>query len=73
MNYTDAKKFLARAEKRGYVAYHSGIVCEEDGRKKRYGINIDGDGYDGRYFGCPIIIWDKDHAEEKFPARRIKE
>ena len=80
MNYTEAKKYLARAEKNGYVAYYSGIVSEEV--KSRwgenttgydYGINIDGDGHDGRYFGCPRIIWDAETAEEMFPTRNYSQ
>jgi len=71
MTLTQAKKYLKRALKNGYVAYHSGIVCmESNGRKSGYGINIDGDGHEGRYFGCPQIIWDAEHAEDKFPVKR---
>ena len=66
MTYTQAVKYLHRAERNGYVAYHSGI-CTMDGN---YGINIDGDGHDGRLFGCPQIIWDVERAEEQFPARK---
>jgi len=69
MNYTQAIKYLKRACKRGFVAYHSGIVSDGDGD---YGINIDGDGRDGRLFGCPTIIWSPDSAEEKFPARKYR-
>lgn len=75
MNYTQATKYLHRACKRGYVPYHNGIVSNEEltGNinhqkvKYNYGINIDGDGHKGRYFGYPIIIWDAIIAEEKFP------
>jgi hypothetical protein len=74
MTHSQAKKYLARAERRGYVAYHNGIVMEET--EKRYGgnttgtnwgINIDGDGHNGRLFSCPQIIWSAEQAEEKFP------
>jgi hypothetical protein len=73
MNYTEAKRYLARAEKNGYVAYHSGIVhmvtgISKSGKEKGYyGINIDGDGHDGRIFGCPKIIYSTEAAEERFP------
>lgn len=70
MTYVEAKKFLKRAEKNGYVRAYGGIVNYEDG--KYYGINIDGDGRDGRYFGCPQIIWDAAWAEQKFPTRKYK-
>lgn len=53
MKYQKALQMLKAAEKRGYVAYHSGIV-NMDGD---YGINIDGDGHGGRLFGCPKILW----------------
>ena len=77
MTYTEAKKYLRRAERNGYVAYHSGIAHMVTGiRNGReigyYGINIDGDGQDGRLFGCPKLIWDAEQAEERFPARRRK-
>jgi len=77
MNYTEAKKYLNRAENNGYVRNHSGIVMQEV--KSRwggnttgcfYGINIDGDGHNGRLFGCPRIIWDVETAESMFPARK---
>ena len=67
MTYTQAKKYLARAERSGYVAAYSGICNMDDGRY--YGINIDGDGRDGRLFGCPQIIWSAEDAEDKFPTR----
>jgi hypothetical protein len=76
MNYTEAIKYLKRAEARGYIRYHSGIVCQENNNRKwggpgnYYGINIDGDGKDGRLFGCPQIIWDAEQAEDMFPARK---
>lgn len=58
MTHSKAKQMLAAAEKRGYVRYHQGIVCFwENGKAQNYGINIDGDGCDGRYFGCPKILW----------------
>jgi hypothetical protein len=73
MTYTEAKKYLARAERNGYVAYHSGLVNNgETGRRATYGINIDGDGREGRYFGSPQIIWSAEQAERKFPARQYK-
>ena len=66
MTYTQAEKYLKRATKQGYAPYHSGSgIVNMDGG---YGINIDGDGHDGRLFGCPQIIWSADQAEEKFPA-----
>lgn len=79
MNYTEAKKYLKRALRNGYVAYHSGIVSWKMETKKRlggnttghiYGINIDGDGHEGRYSGCPTIIWSAESAEERFPAEK---
>lgn len=82
MTLTEAKKYLARALKSGYVRYHSGIASMEHQNsyykkgvqhtkvRYTYGINIDGDGHDGRYFGCPQIIWDAEQAEDKFPAKR---
>ena len=80
MNLTNAKKYLARAEKRGYVAYHYGIAASEVPLKWGgnttglvYGINIDGDGLNGRYFGCPRIIWSEEQAEEMFPKRSKKQ
>ena len=58
MTYSKANQMLMAAEKRGYVKYHSGITSfEEGGRVTNYGINIDGDGNEGRLFGCPKIIW----------------
>lgn len=83
MTLTEARKYLARAQKNGYVPYHTGIVSMEtikQTRKKKgtevvkikinYGINIDGDGTEGRNFGCPIILWDAEKAEEKFPVKK---
>jgi hypothetical protein len=74
MTYTNAKKYLARAERRGYVANRSGIVMQEfnpswggNTTGRAYGINIDGDGHDGRLFGCPQIIWDTEQAEDTRP------
>jgi hypothetical protein len=76
MNYKQALMYLNRAEKRGYVAYHSGIVREDiepswggNTTGSNWGINIDGDGHNGRYFGCPKIIWDVETAERMFPSR----
>ena len=67
MNYTQARRMLRRAERNGYVPYHRGIVSSETDRgRTTYGINIDGDGHDGRLFGCPMIIWDYDQAMEFF-------
>ena len=72
MTYTQAKTYLRRATRNGYVPYHSGITHMVTGVSKSgreigyYGINIDGDGHNGRNFGCPQIIWDKDYAEERF-------
>jgi len=68
MTYKQAISALHRAEKNGYVRYHSGLTHENE--TGHYGINIDGDGHDGRLFGCPQIIWDKEQAEEKFPKRK---
>lgn len=71
MKLREAKKYLKRAEKAGYVAYHSGIVAFEDGgRISSYGVNIDGNGCHGQPFGCPQIIWSAENAEELFPTRR---
>lgn len=66
MTKKEAQKALKIAEKNGYVRYHSGIVTMEDGNKRYYGINIDGDGREGRLFGCPRIIWDMDYVKERF-------
>ncbi len=62
MTYKQATDWLKRAEKAGYVAYHQGVV-KMDGD---YGINIDGDGHNGRLFGCPEIIWSQENAVEFF-------
>lgn len=79
MNYSEAKKYLKRAEKNGHVKYHSGLCCTEI--KKRFGgnttgnnwgINIDGDGSKNHPFGCPKIIWDVETAERMFPTRKYK-
>jgi len=76
MTYTQAKMYLRRAERSGYVAYHKGIVSMErkpwwgSPARYNYGINIDGDGCEGRLFGCPEIIWEAESAEEQFPPRR---
>lgn len=73
MTNREATKYLKRAEKHGYVKYHSGFCTTEC--TKRYGgntsgltwgINIDGNGIDN-LFGCPQIIWSSEEAEEKFP------
>jgi hypothetical protein len=77
MNYTEAKKYLNRAENNGYVRYHSGLVMTEEPVRRggnttgsSWGINIDGDGHNGRLFGCPQMIWDVETAERLFPARK---
>lgn len=73
MRKAEAKKYLDRACRNGYVPYHTGLVLSEgQGQKENWGINIDGDGREGRLFGCPKIIWDAGHAEEMFPARAKK-
>ena len=65
MNKKQAQQALRWAERNGYVAYHSGIVAfEENNKVTGYGINIDGDGHDGRLFGCPKIIWDYERCQE---------
>lgn len=76
MTYTEAKKYLKRAVSRGYIPVNNGIVSMEIPRRwggnttgHTYGINIDGDGRNNRYFGCPRIIWSANDAEEKFPAK----
>jgi hypothetical protein len=76
MNHTEAVKYLKRAENTGYVRYHSGLVMQETELRwggnttgTFWGINIDGDGHDGRLFGCPQIIWDVETAENRFPTR----
>jgi hypothetical protein len=56
MKYQKALQMLRVAEKRGYVAYHSGLVSDGNGDHD-YGINIDGDGHGGRLCGCPKIFW----------------
>jgi hypothetical protein len=53
MTYAKARQMLQAAQKRGYVKYHQGIVSMDN----NYGINIDGDGHDGRLFGCPKTLW----------------
>jgi hypothetical protein len=74
MNLKEARIYLRRATRRGYVPYHGGICRMITGRTRygkevgHYGINIDGDGHDGRLFGCPKLIWDADTAEDMFPA-----
>ena len=78
MKHTEAVKYLNRAERRGYVKYHSGLVMENipvqwggNTTGSNWGINIDGDGtiFGGvrHLFGCPQIIWGRDQAEEQFP------
>ena len=71
MNYTTAIKQLKRAERAGYVPVNSGIVIMEVAKRfggnttgRVYGINIDGDGHDGRLFGCPKIIWSVEQIDE---------
>jgi len=77
MTHTQAITYLNRAEKNGYVRYHSGIVRQDiilqwsgNTTGSTWGINIDGDGHDGRLFGCPCIIWDAETAEERFPTKK---
>jgi len=77
MNYTQALKYLARAERSGYVKNYSGFVRQDTTPRwggnttgSFWGINIDGDGHNGRLFGCPEIIWDVEIAESRFPPRR---
>ncbi len=81
MNYTEAKKYLARAEKSGYVRMHSGFAAQEvpvtwgsNTTGRYYGVNIDGDGTitNGvrHLFGCPKVIWDVETAEKMFPTRK---
>ena len=77
MTHTEAKKYLNRAENNGYVRNHSGLVIIETKVKWggnttgcEWGINIDGDGHEGRLFGCPQIIWDTETAEIMFPTRK---
>jgi hypothetical protein len=79
MTHSEAKKYLNRAENNGYVRYHNGIVTQETKTKWGgnttgfiCGINIDGDGHNGRLFGCPKIIWDTETAERMFPTRKYK-
>jgi hypothetical protein len=78
MNYTQAITFLKRAEKNGYVRYHSGLVIEDVKTRwggnttgSNYGINIDGDGI-SHLFGCPKIIWSVEQAEEMFATRKYE-
>ena len=66
MTHKEAEKYLKRSEKNGYVAYHSGLVTMD----ADWGINIDGDGHDGRLFGCPKIIWSAEEAEKLFPTKK---
>jgi len=77
MTHKQAVTYLNRAEKSGYVRYHSGIVRMDvepqwsgNTTGSIYGINIDGDGFNGRLFGCPCIIWDIETAEMRFPTRK---
>lgn len=63
MTKRDAQKTLKIALKCGYVAYHNGLVgFEENGKITSWGANIDGDGRDGRLFGCPEVIWSEDNG-----------
>jgi hypothetical protein len=57
MTHEQAKKYLERATRRGYVACHSGIALQEEKNRwggniigATWGINIDEDGHDGRAF-----------------------
>jgi len=74
MTYTKAKIWLRRAIRHGYVPVHGGIACFEGDRynKDSYGVNIDGDGHNGRYFGCPHIVWYEEEAARRFPPRKYK-
>lgn len=69
MTRKQAERWLARAEKHGYVAYHSGIVRMEG---RCYGINIDGDGRNGRFFGCPKIFWTQESLVDFFADQGIE-
>lgn len=73
MTYKEAIMYLNRAQKNGYVPFHSGIIKMENGNKFNWGINIDVDGSKDRPFGVPTIIFDKETAEEMFPSTRKRE
>lgn len=64
MTKREAQRTLRIAIKCGYVAQgRSGLVAwEENGKITGWGANIDGDGKDGRYFGCPQVIWNSDNG-----------
>lgn len=68
MTYKHAKRWLRRAEKHGYVPYHEGIVKMGNA----YGVNIDGDGQDGRLFGNPRIFWTQDQIIDFFAERGVE-
>lgn len=63
MTKKEAQKTLSIARKCGYVPYYNGLVTfEENGKITSWGANIDGDGRDGRLFGCPQVIWNEDNG-----------
>lgn len=68
MTFKQAQRWLRRAQRNGYVAYHKGIVYEEG---RGYGVNIDGDGREGRLFGNPEIFWTQDQIIDFFAARGV--
>lgn len=75
MTLTEARKYLRRAKREGYVPCDSGLAHMVTGIRNGHecgywGINIDGDGRGGRLFGCPRLIWSAEIAEAKFPGRR---
>lgn len=62
MTKKEAQKTLKIALKCGYVEYYNGLVLFEENGKRSWGANIDGDGRDGRLFGCPKVVWNSDNA-----------
>ena len=79
MTKTQAIKYLHRAEKNGFIAYHHGLVTHEV--ESRYsgnttglywGINIVCGEENRHMFSRAKIIWDADHAERIFPGKTQK-
>jgi hypothetical protein len=78
MTLSQAKKYLARAIKTGYMAYNCGLgVIQETSKrgnyaKFTYGIHINGDGQEGRFFGLKSI-WKVEQVKEMFTAKKLKQ
>lgn len=62
MTKAQATKSLSSLTRAGYVAYHTGLIYHDD--NKTWGVNVDGDGHDGRLFGCPKTFWSIEKVEE---------